>query len=127
MDCFIEKPKILIIDDDRTCMELWTQLFERSNIDVKSAFSIEEARRFESQLGNFALIAMDACVPGNRPTTYDLLRDFRAKYNGIIVSISSDEEYRQQMMKLGCNAESDKMRLVGKVVSQLDRILGSGN
>lgn len=123
----MENPKILIIDDDRTCMELWTQLFERNNIDVKSAYSIAEARSFESQLGNFALIAMDACVPGSKPTTYDLLRDFRAKYNGVIVSISSDEEYRRQMIKLGCDAESDKMRLVAKVVGQLDRILGPKN
>ncbi len=105
--------KVLIVDD----MGEYHSSYKRglkdlgSDAIILSAFSIEEARKLFNENPDIDAIVMDACVPGNYPTTQPLVREFRKIFSGPIIAVSSLDEYRDMLIEAGCDYESVKSAL----------------
>jgi len=105
--------KVLIVDDMEQYHRSWKRGLKDLGSDalVLSAFSIEEARKLFNENPDIDAIVMDACVPGNEPTTQPLVREFRETFKGPIIAVSSLGVYRKMLVESGCNYESEKPEL----------------
>ncbi len=101
--------KVLIVEDMEEFHVLWKGYLNdfSSEIVLLSAFSIEEAEELFSANSDIDAIVMDACVPGDEPNTQPLVRKFRKTFAGPIIASSSVEEYRKELIKAGCDYESE--------------------
>jgi len=86
------KKKVLVVEDEASVHDMYRrQMGER--IEFLSARSIEEGEQlFAEHQGQFDAIVMDACVPGDRPTTGPLVERFRAAFAGPIIATSGMEK-----------------------------------
>ena len=116
--------KVLIIDD----LKLFHQLtidtladeLKAGKIQFLSAFTLEEGQKlFDANRSDIDLIAVDACVPGDRPNSMELIRNIRKKFEGPIVAISSLSDYRELLMKAGCDYECKKTELFLEILEIL--------
>ena len=99
--------KVLIVDDSIQWQKIWGEMLG-GKIEVISAYSIKEARGKFADNPDVDAIVMDACVPGDEPTTPPLVIEFRKTYKGPIVAISSLPEYQKILMHVGCDHSADK-------------------
>ena len=111
-------PKILIVDDFKQWQNSWKRRLG-DKVEILSAFTIPEADALFSANPDINLIVMDACVPGDELTTPPLVRKFRETFKGPMIAVSSDEEYRKELMRVGCDHESEKEHLPKKVLEIL--------
>ena len=103
----VRKPKVLIIEDDRMHQTNYTDaLGER--VVLLSAFTVEEGERLFLQHPDIDLVVMDACVPGDDPTTFPLTCLIRKTFSGPMIAASSNPKLRQELMQHGCDYESEK-------------------
>jgi CheY-like chemotaxis protein len=110
--------KILVVEDRWRWHEIW-RLELRSKAILISAFSIEEAEKQFSANPDLSAIVIDACVPGNEPTTLHLVQKLRKIFTGPMIGISSHDGYRQQLIEAGCDHESTKNQLSVKLFEVL--------
>lgn len=110
--------KVLIVEDEKYRYGIWRQQFGNKVI-LLFASSIKDAEEQFDANPDIAAIAMDACVPGESPTTPPLVRKFRQTFMGPILAISSSEAYRQQLIHAGCNYECTKDAMPVKVLEVL--------
>lgn len=110
--------KILVVDDTKHWHFRWREELG-DKVLIVSAFSIEEAREHFAANPDIVAIVMDACVPGDRPTTLPLVEEFRRTFKGPIVAVSSIPSYRKQLVIVGCDYESDKDYLSSKILKIL--------
>ncbi len=105
--------KVLIVEDMKEFHNLWKKDLKNLGSDaiILSAFSIGEAKKLFNDNPDIDAIVMDACVPGNYPTTQPLVREFRKIFSGPIIAVSSIEEYREMLIEAGCNYGSEKSAL----------------
>ena len=114
----MSQKKILVIDDEDFFHEVIKEgLGDR--VTILSVFSIEEAEEVFSANPDLCLIVMDACVPGDSPTTPPLVRRIRESFNGPIIATSSLDTYRRKLMEAGCDHESTKLKLPEKIIAIL--------
>ena len=109
------KIKILIIDDDRKRQEEWEWLLELFPVQIIQAFSIDEAEKIFNDTRNLDGIVVDACVPGHKPNTMEIVRNFRRSFSGPLIAISSIEIFNYMLISAGCNHKSEKDKLVEKI------------
>ena len=77
---------------------------------------------FNKHKGGLAVIAMDACVPGDSPNSLGLIRLIRAEgFKGPMIAISSLYEYRMQLIEAGCSHECSKDSLPALLEGMLGR------
>ena len=57
---------------------------------------------------DLAAIVMDACVPGDKPTTPPLVWKFRQSFTGPIIAVSSSRVFREQLKAAGCDHACEK-------------------
>ncbi len=112
------KPTILIVEDGESYQNRYArELADHANI--LAAYNIHDAERlFEENKGNISLIVMDACVPGDSPTTLGLTREFKKTFEMPMIAASSISDYRQDLLLAGCTHEASKYD-VSKLVVQL--------
>jgi len=101
--------RILIVEDNRDVQMFYKDLL--IGLEIVCAFTVEEARQAFMDNSNFAAIVMDACVPGDEPTTPPLVRDFRKTFKGPMIATSSDDGYNNELMAAGCDYKSFKYNL----------------
>jgi len=58
---------------------------------------------------------VDDCVPGEEPTTQNLVKMMRETFQGPIIGISSRKQRRQEMIEAGCSHECIKWELEKKL------------
>ena len=104
------KPKVLIVEDSQDIQEMFRDALAQ-RMEVLSAFSIEEAKELFLKKQDLSAVAMDACVPGNKPNTMDLVRMFRQTFVGPMIAISSDDSYSRQLVLNGCSHRCEKYDL----------------
>ena len=115
------KPKILIVED----MPKWQRSYAKALgdvADVLSAYSIQEAQDLFAQNRDVALIVMDACVPGDVPTTLPLVGRFRKHFKGPMIAASSLSDYRDRLVVAGCDLKADKADVVNLVLQLLSGV-----
>lgn len=111
--------KVLIIEDKKFLQDGWKRELE-GKAEVISALSIAEAEKQFFANPDIVAIVMDACVPGEEPTTLPLVRKFRATFTGPMIAISGSQSYRNWLLQAGCDHECPKH----SVVQTLTELLG---
>ncbi len=110
--------KVLIVEDEECKYDRWRREFD-NKVELIFAPSIEEAEEQFTASPDIDAIVMDACVPGDSPTTPPLVRKFRETFTGPIIAISSLPEYRAKLVSAGCDHESTKDAMPMKVLEVL--------
>lgn len=106
--------KVLVVEDDP---ERRAQYAARcgGQIELMMAETIEKAEELFAANPDLAAIVMDACVPGDEPTTVPLVGKFRKTFTGPIIAASSEPDFRRELMRAGCSHESPKYELPEKL------------
>ncbi len=99
--------KVLIVEDKDYIQARWRQALD-GRVEVVSAFSIKEAMDKFATNPDVVAIVMDACVPGEEPTTPPLVTKFRETFKGPMIAASAAPWYRKELMRAGCDHESQK-------------------
>ena len=110
--------KVLIVEDEEYMYKRWCQELD-GRVALLFAPSIEEAEEQFIANPDIVAIVMDACVPGDSPTTPSLVRKFRQTFTGPMIAISRLESYRRQLIQAGCDHESTKDAMPAKVLEVL--------
>jgi|SRR3989338_2547224 len=110
--------KVLVVEDEEYIYEDWRRELGNKVVLI-SALSIKEAEEHFTANPDIAAIVMDACVPGDEPTTLPLVRKFRETFTGPMIAISSVGSYRQELIEAGCDHESEKADLPQKLIEVL--------
>ena len=113
-----KKVKVLIVEDGRREQYIWCKKLA-GEVVVVSAFSIMEAEKQFATNPDIVAIVMDACVPGDRPTTPPLVRRFRETFLGPMIAVSGRSDYQQQLLEAGCDYQSSKKDLPEKLLEVL--------
>ncbi len=111
--------KVLVVEDEEWRHRNWRREFDGKDVVLLSALSIEQAEEKFAANPDIVAIVMDACVPGDRPTTPSLVRKFRSTFAGPMIAISSFGAYRQELIGAGCDYESPKDSLPQKLIEVL--------
>ncbi len=111
--------KVLIVED-KLVEQLLLKRELDGEIEIITAFSIEEAETKFAANPDVAAIVMDACVPGHDPNTGPLVKRLRALFAGPIIATSSVLSYRQQLVQAGCDFECGKDSVPHKLREALD-------
>lgn len=101
------KLKILVVEDDQQ----WQKIYKRGlgdDYEVIIAATVEAGEKLYGENPNIALIIMDACVPGDEPTTLELTEKIRKTFSGPMIGASSMSQYRSVLLGAGCSHASDK-------------------
>jgi CheY-like chemotaxis protein len=116
----MKKLKVLIVDDDRDIQKRYEHHLKDAGIQIVSAYTLNEAWNLFQAHPDLSLIVMDAClVPRQPPTTLELVKKIReAQFSNSIIAASSDVGYRKQLLRAGCDCESEKWN-VPKIVKEI--------
>lgn len=102
VDCVSStRKRILIVEDKQRHYTRWQAALDEV-AECTIATSIDEARDAFAR-GQFDLIILDACVPGDHPTTPPLAREFRETFSGPMVAASSSYGYCEMLRHAGCD------------------------
>ena len=110
--------KVLVVEDEEYKYDRWRREFDNKVVLI-FAPSIEEAEEQFTANPDIDAIVMDACVPGDSPTTPPLVRKFRQTFMGPMIAISSLGSYRRELIQAGCDHESTKDAMPTKVLEVL--------
>jgi DNA-binding response OmpR family regulator len=111
--------KILLVEDKPEMREIIILGFQGQPIEVLEADTIEQAEKLFDANPDIAAILVDACVPGTYPNTQQLINKFRKTFGGPMIAISSNDLYREMLMKAGCDYECVKHRAAQKLLEVL--------
>lgn len=109
----MSKIKVLVVEDGQNWQDRFAWLFGKS-FDLLQATRIEDGERLFSENPDVGIIIMDACVPGDRINTIDLVRKIRETFSGKMVASSSSEIFREHLVKAGCSHSCHKDDLFEK-------------
>ena len=110
--------KVLVVEDEEEVQGRYKQQLG-SKVVLISALSIEEAEEQFAANPDIDAIVMDACVPGDRPTTRPLVRMIRGTFAGPMIATSGHPGYRKILVEDGCSHESSKYNLPSKLLEVL--------
>src|ERR1700722_16629707 len=79
-----DKPRLLILDEDRIMLSSLSQFLRREGYDVKTNDRIEEAMAILEN-GQIELLLVDVNIPGAKPA--DLLREMRRRFPHVVVIV----------------------------------------
>lgn len=114
----MDKPKVLIVED----FPQWQRIFQRELEDfceVLLAGTVEKGEQLYKANPDVALIIMDACVPGDEPTTLELIKKIRETFKGPMIGTSSMSNYRSALLEAGCDYSSDKGTVARTMAKEL--------
>lgn len=112
--------KVLVVEDMKSLQGHLKRTLE-GKLEIISALTVEDGQRLFDLNPDVAAIVMDACVPGDWPTTIPLVKEIRRKnFTGPMIAISSNSSFRQQLMAAGCSHECDKLETRKKLCEILN-------
>lgn len=116
--------KVLIVEDDSSIQDvIYAGLTRLGSVEVLRAYTIETARKILAAHSDIAIITLDGCVPGNELNTLPFIGEILASgFTGELIAASSDDAFRDEMMRAGCGRQSSKSRLLSQIVNLLARI-----
>jgi len=113
---------VLIVDDDNDIHSMFGRRFERAQIAVVSARSLDEAEQIiNERLNDFSCILVDGCLNGDYPDTRPLIEMIVERgFKGPLIAMSSARDYRDWMVDWGCTHKAPKYEVTSLVMSLLD-------
>ncbi|MFA6270396.1 MAG: hypothetical protein WC657_04275 [Candidatus Paceibacterota bacterium] len=118
--------KVLVVEDEEDFHRLWKEEVG-NNVEILSAYSIQDAIALFNSNPDISMIVMDACVPGNQQNTAPLVKWLREKFKGPLIATSSVPCFRVELLKAGCSHESQKRHVPKKVLELLESGIVSGH
>lgn len=109
--------KILIVEDLERVQNKFSDALA-GKVELLQAYTLSQAiTLFIEHKETLAVIAMDACVPGDEPNSMRIVKMIRAEgFMGPMIAISSLDEYRMKLVEAGCSHECEKDRLPEQVL-----------
>lgn len=105
-----EVKKILVVEDfpelQKAIKTILINFFGK-HTEVLIAGTLEEAEKLFEDHRNLDLIFLDTSL-GKGITTFGFAKKITKVFNGSVVAISSDDDYRRHMVTLGCTYECGK-------------------
>src|SRR5213075_2951108 len=97
------KKVIFVVEDDRSLQKAWQNWWAAFdyNIEVVSAYTLEEAESLWREGGKKDIVIMDGCLDGNNYNTSYLIREIRQTFTGPMIAASASPELRKLMMQAG--------------------------
>ena len=116
------KKVILIVEDDNLYFKKSkNKLSEFSQIEILWAQTIDQAETIFNETSAIDLIIMDACVPGDEPTTEPLVKKIVATgYSNPIIACSSIPNYCKRLVYAGATHKADKYEAANLALKLLD-------
>lgn len=118
------KNVILVIDDDELMLEQLVRQFIRRlpNVQLLCAKSSKEAREiFEAKKKEIAVVYMDGDLNEDieKPDTKALAESFLKDndFSGEIYATSSNDDYKNKLMEIGCTEKCEKFEIFEKARS----------
>ena len=112
--------KVLIVEDSVQWHKTYVRALAGKNIQILSALTIEQAEEMFTSNPDIKAVVMDACVPGDDPTTLPLTKKFRETFSGPMIAISRRDDFRTRLMTSGCDHECPKQDLLQKLCQVLN-------
>lgn len=110
--------KRVLMVDDRLQNHTTLRSLLSDDWELISAYTIQQAEQMFAE-GSYDAIIMDACVPGDKPTTGPLTRKIRETYAGPMIAVSSEELYRQDLREAGCDREVENRYNLSDLLDEL--------
>lgn len=110
--------KVLIVEDSRG----WQIMYARDlngRVEILSAYSVAEAEKLFAANPDISAVVIDACVPGDEPTTQPLVSKIRGSFTGPMIASSGAARFRKALMGYGCDHEADKRNVPIKLIEVL--------
>lgn len=100
-------PKILIVEDIEKDVRHWERKLD-GKVEVIWASNLQDGEKLFNDNSDIVLIVMDACVPGDEPTTMPLIEKIRqAGFEKPIIAKSSIPSYRKKLLEAGASHSVD--------------------
>jgi hypothetical protein len=114
------RPLIVVVEDQIENWRVHMRPWLWNATQVRYANNLVGAEElFKRYKDDIALIAMDACIPGDKPNSMPFVRMVRAAgFTGPMVAMSSTYEGQQALVDAGCDYHCDKDK-VGPFVLKL--------
>ena len=121
-----KKPKVLIVDDDKFLLNMYSIKFAKSNFEVNSAVSGDEALSKIKEGYNPDIILLDIVMPGmDGFQILDKLRKNNIASNAIIIMLTNQGQLSdiEKAKSFGINGYIIKATTIpSEVVEEVDRI-----
>ena len=100
--------KILVVEDSYSNLEEIEKTLDGKEVEILWGRTQEEAQElFYLHEESLDLIIMDACVPGSRPNTMDLIKEvLESGFRRPIIAVSTISAYIPVLIKAGATHES---------------------
>ena len=80
-------------------------------LTIITAMTLKEAEKKFFDNPEIDIIVVDGCVPGRVLNTPPLVREIRKSFKGIMIAVSSVDEYRKDLLNAGCDIECIKVSM----------------
>lgn len=111
--------KVLVLDDDRA----WLEDYEKALCGKVLALStrlISETRQRFAEHTDIAVIVLDGRLDDPESMySYALATELRRQFNGPMIAASGSKEYREELIRAGCDHQSEKADVPNLVLKLL--------
>ena len=89
-------------------------------VEVLWASNLEDGEKLFTENQDIVLVVMDACVPGDKPTSMSLVRKIReGGFTKPIIAKSSLGSYRNKLLEAGASHEAEDIFDIPSLVMEL--------
>ncbi|MDD4290580.1 MAG: response regulator [Patescibacteria group bacterium] len=112
---------IFLIDDNKNLHNILDFSFQK-NTNLLHAYTLEEAQKIFCENLDIDLILIDGCLNENGVLdTVPFVKMARQNgFQGIIIAMSSDNEFNTKLVEAGCDKQCDKLNLFDTVLGFVD-------
>ncbi len=116
---------ILLVDDDKTVLEIGGRVLKKLNYCVYNAKDGTEAvETLKQENGSIDMVILDMIIPGTKcETTFTRLKEINPEVKVILSSGYDMNEEAQQMMALGCNGFIQKPFRIKEISQKIDEVM----
>lgn len=114
--------KVLLIEDDVSIIDFYQAFLKtKGGFQVIIATKLEEAEKlFFAHRESLDFVVTVACLRSGLPNTASLLREtIRPNFSGLVIAVSGNPSYRQDLLAAGADYEMDKNEVPKFICNQL--------
>lgn len=111
----MKKTKVLLVEDyvgmQKSLSDFVKIVYGKEAVVLIAATLIEAEAHFNKHADDLDFILMDTSL-GKGVTTFELTKRISQTFKRPIITTSTDKEYREKMLKIGCTHECNKSDLL---------------
>ena len=117
---------VLVVEGYPMLLVMWKAALLGTPINIVGATTMEEARRgFADNKGELDAIVINACIASDSgqkasgPNAFELVAEFRKEFKGPMIASSHVPEWREWLMKAGCNLNATDKIHIPRILKEL--------